>query len=289
MDSVRACQSQCGVPPSNANSTFRGMDSFTQPKALAHPEQLQVHINQDVDLWPGPALELDPGQTDLWITNREHLEPVGALLEEFLQTDERMRAQRLVREEDQRTFRLFRGALRGLLARYMDNTSPGSLSFRYGPQGKPALVSPIPIHFNLAHSGGRLAVAISYQPVGVDIERMDRCTDLDAVAARFYHPAEVAALTAQPADQRRALFFRWWSAKEAALKAWGVGIGSTPDHPDFSRWTEGTSAHIMTPSHGRPWLIHAFPTSSDWAGALATQGTMAGLGVRDATGWWQAT
>lgn len=255
--------------------------------AVPHAHDLPVRLDHD-SAWLGPALTLAARHTELWITDEAHLAPFASALEASLQSDERARAQRLVRAEDGRRFMLFRGALRCLLARYLGARPPDSLIFSYGARGKPALLHPNPIQFNLSHSGNRMALAVSHQPVGVDIERLDRASEMEALAARFFHPEETACLARIPAEKRRALFFRWWTAKEAALKAWGVGLGSAGDQPDFSLWPTETTARFVAASSARTGLIRAFPDSPEWAGAWVTDLTVKSLTVRDATGWWWA-
>jgi 4'-phosphopantetheinyl transferase len=262
------------------------MDPKLKLHALPAPDDNRVQLARADTAWRGPAIELNAGHVDLWIMDKEHLETQGERLTGCLSPDERARAQRLVRAEDQRTFILFRGALRSLLARYVANSPPGSLCFSYGPHGKPELCHPQAIRFNLTHSGGRLAIAVSHHAVGVDLEQMERTGDLEAVSARFYAPAETAALERLAPTARRALFFRWWTAKEATLKAWGIGLGSEKDYPDFSRWTQGSSARIKGPSAERACEIHAFPEVPHWAGAVATVHALERLTVRDVTGWW---
>ena len=264
------------------------MDANRKPLALPSPDELRVQLHFADTAWRGPSIELQAGHVDLWITDTQHLESQGAILAEHLSPDERARAERLVRAEDRHTFILFRGALRSLLARYLGNEAPGSLRFSYGPHGKPELCHPQAIRFNLSHSGNRLAIAIGHQPVGVDLEHMERATELDAVAARFYAPAETAALARLAPAPRRALFFRWWTAKEAALKAWGIGLGSEKDYPDYSRWATGSTACITGSPTERSCMIQAFPAVPDWAGAVATDRTLDQLTVRDVTGWWRA-
>lgn len=99
--------------------------------------------------------------------------------------------------------------------------------------GKPMVVSPtapdgVPFQASLSRAGGRVVVAVTTQaPVGVDIERTSDVARASIDAAAF-HPAEYAALLALPGgrrDDRRALL---WTAKEAVLKAAGVGLAIDP-------------------------------------------------------------
>ena len=79
--------------------------------------------------------------------------------------------------------------------------------------------------FNISHAGDYALLAVSEQEIGVDIERWRRA-DTAALALRFYHPDEQAALaaTAEPAE----LFFAIWALKESYIKAIGRGFSVSP-------------------------------------------------------------
>jgi 4'-phosphopantetheinyl transferase len=59
--------------------------------------------------------------------------------------------------------------------------------------------------------------------VGIDVENLDRSTNLD-VARRYFAPAEVAYLETVPEDRQPAVFLRFWTLKEAYVKARGIGL-----------------------------------------------------------------
>jgi 4'-phosphopantetheinyl transferase len=99
-----------------------------------------------------------------------------------------------------------------------------------GNHGKPRLRSPgAPIELSLSHSGNRVVVAISRDtPVGVDIERISTDTaGLDAIDAMLSH-AEQEAIVLLPPERRQLALARYWTRKEAVLKATGDGLGVQP-------------------------------------------------------------
>ncbi len=216
---------------------------------------------------------------DVWLLDAASLEPHQAPLAAVLNPEEHRRAQNLVREEDRRRFILFRGALRHILARYFEGQEPARLTFAYEPRGKPTLAGHPSLHFNLSHTKDHLAIAISDHPVGVDIEGLDRATDMIALAERFFHPHEAACLrAADPRDHAR-LFFRWWTAKEALLKAWGVGLGHEGEPPDFSPWP-GERAAELTEHSGAAWLLWPLPLPRDGMGALVADAGVTAINLR---------
>jgi len=86
------------------------------------------------------------------------------------------------------------------------------------PGGKPFLASHPRCHFNLSHSGGLICLVIDDEEVGIDIEAC-RPRNYDALARRFFHPEERAWV-----DGDIWRFYEVWTAKEAYLKALGIGL-----------------------------------------------------------------
>ncbi len=116
--------------------------------------------------------------------------------------------------------------LRNILSRYVDQ-APRDLSFRYNAYGKPQLESH-ELHFNVSHSGHYVALALCRDvELGVDIQTMrEKLLPLD-IAKRFFHQQEYDVLKSLASSVQRQWFYRLWSAKEAVLKACGIGIGAT--------------------------------------------------------------
>lgn len=112
--------------------------------------------------------------------------------------------------------------LRTLLANYLE-ISPRKIKFSYGSNGKPVIATEgRGLHFNMAHSGALALVAVSKNFfLGVDVEERRHSDDLIQVAKYFFSKNEFVSLKASPACQRSSLFFRYWTAKEAFIKAYG--------------------------------------------------------------------
>ena len=102
--------------------------------------------------------------------------------------------------------------------------------------GRPELASPVPppLGFNVSHTPGLVACAVTATPdVGVDVELVRRRLTHD-VAERFFAPREVADLRRlSDADQAR-VFFDYWTLKEAYIKARGMGLALPLAHFAFA-------------------------------------------------------
>lgn len=217
-----------------------------------------------------PAAAQGPGDVELWLCTLDELLTQRSELEALLDADERARCARLVREADRVRYACFHGAVRRILAGPLA-ADPAALSFVRGPQGKPALggsAADAGLAFNLSHSGDRLALACGRGvELGVDVEAGDPRTDVVALAARFYHPRERDRLAGLPEAAQRAQFLRWWTAREAWVKARGLGLFDELDALDFSAWTDGPWRGLADEGGAR-WLAWSFGPAADWAGTL---------------------
>ncbi|HEV2669469.1 MAG TPA: 4'-phosphopantetheinyl transferase superfamily protein [Gemmatimonadales bacterium] len=137
-----------------------------------------------------------------------------------LSADERARSGRLRFAADRRRFIVARGSLRQLLGRCLD-TAPGGIRFAYNAFGKPAL-SPecgSRLTFNLSHSADLALIAIARdRDVGVDLECIRADFDYAEIARSCFSEEELDPQT----------FFRYWTRREAYVKARGEGL---PDDP----------------------------------------------------------
>ncbi|MEV6612979.1 4'-phosphopantetheinyl transferase superfamily protein [Streptomyces sp. NPDC051051] len=98
-----------------------------------------------------------------------------------------------------------------------------------GPHGKVTLDVPAggahpDVRFSVSHSGDVIGLAVCHgADVGLDVED-GTGTDVEKVAPRVLTDRELAALHARPPAERTAAFLRYWTRKESALKAVGVGL-----------------------------------------------------------------
>jgi 4'-phosphopantetheinyl transferase len=120
---------------------------------------------------------------------------------------------------------LGRALLRRELGQYL-GCSPGRVDLARGAQGKPYLASPRAYcHFNLAHGGDRVAIAVSdAAPVGVDVEWRGRRARVDALANGYFGAAERAHFIGLSLDDRIYRFFQLWTVKEGITKALGESL-----------------------------------------------------------------
>jgi 4'-phosphopantetheinyl transferase len=161
------------------------------------------------------------GTVEVWLIQTDLPDPVLAGLETLLDDDERTRARALLDPAHRRRFIASHGAVRVILGHRL-GAPPGSLRWRYGPNGKPELPG-TPVHVSLSHSGGLAALALAdRRRVGVDVQHIRAGLAAARMATRFYPPAEARFVLAAggPAGQADR-FTRLWARKEACLKVAG--------------------------------------------------------------------
>ncbi|HWB97409.1 MAG TPA: 4'-phosphopantetheinyl transferase superfamily protein [Bryobacteraceae bacterium] len=196
-----------------------------------------------------------------------------------LSPDERDRAARFHFNLHRHRFVLSRGLLRVLLARYLD-TDPAALVFGYGPQGKPELPGS-GLCFNVSHSGNLAAHALVPDPtgsleLGIDVESIRTVSHSDAVARRFFCPAEWQEIETLPPAERADAFFRCWTRKEAYVKALGGGLSVPLDRFQVSL-LPGHPARLISldgdPVRASEWSLYHLDPAEGYTGALAVHAT----------------
>jgi 4'-phosphopantetheinyl transferase len=178
------------------------------------------------------------GGCDIWIASIPEFTEHQAALDDVLTPDERAHVDSI--GGGRATATVSRALLRLLLARYL-GLSPGEIEIdRSCPDcgrshGRPRLSRPAEtatgaIEFSVSHGGDLLVLAfICDGPVGVDVEPVGGVEEVGAELVDFtLTAAERLRLLEVPAPQRRRVFLRHWTGKEAILKSLGTGLDVEP-------------------------------------------------------------
>jgi 4'-phosphopantetheinyl transferase len=176
---------------------------------------------------------------------------------------------------DRWSFGAAHAGLRALLSTILDVASP-RIELVLSSHGKPSLSRDYfgsaladALQFNISHTRGMVAVAVSGRPVGVDVEPMRPLSEMRQLVVDLMAPEAVAAFDAATSPSERLdLFFRFWSLGEAFIKATGLGLQQgldsfaftatgephltrvTPGWGDVGRWRLG---HASSGRGGRDW------------------------------------
>jgi 4'-phosphopantetheinyl transferase len=154
-----------------------------------------------------------------------------------LDAAEQVRADRFHFDEDRTTYIAAHWLIRNALAS-VGGLPPTDWRFIVERHGKPE-IDPVlgrpDLHFNLSHARGLVACAVATgATIGIDVETLSRKHVGLEIADRFFTPSEVAILRAAASGQQLEAFFRFWTLKEALIKATGEGLHRPLDSFSFS-------------------------------------------------------
>ncbi|MEH1804693.1 4'-phosphopantetheinyl transferase HetI [Nostoc sp.] len=214
------------------------------------------------DIWlPAPTdLTLLPDEIHVWCIDLDQPETKLQSLAATLSSDETARAERFYFQEHRQRFIAGRGILRIILGSYL-GIQPLQVQFNYQQRGKPVLADTFAdsrLEFNLSHSQGLGLCAVNCtRPIGVDLEYIRPMSDIEALAKRFFLPREYEMLRSLSPNQQQEIFFRYWTCKEAYLKATGDGLSQleqievslTPTEPAKLQITEDWSLFELLPAN----------------------------------------
>lgn len=172
---------------------------------------------------------LDAAEVHVWLVDPAAPAELRSLARarRLLDASERRRMERLRTQSHRDRFAISHALVRRALSRYAP-VPPAAWRFARGARGRPELAAPQLGHglrFNLSHTDGLAACAVVRDlDIGVDAEAAARVREPVKLAARFFAPAEAAAVRALPADAQRGGFLDYWTLKEAYMKARGLGF-----------------------------------------------------------------
>jgi 4'-phosphopantetheinyl transferase len=205
--------------------------------------------------------------------------------EGLLDAEELRRADRLRRAADRRLFVATHATRRRVLAATL-GCAPATVVLAAEPGGKPYLPENAEIIFN--DSGCRdavLVVATRAAPgevlVGADIEPTDTELEVQQLLSVVAAPSEERALRETPSALAAERFLRLFTAKEALLKA--VGVGLTIDVREVVLAVDGDFVPVGLPQQlGSPsswWVVACEPPTAHVA-TVAVRGLTAAPELR---------
>lgn len=103
------------------------------------------------------------------------------------------------------------------------NVNPKEIIFKSDKYGRPSLNFPRikNLDFNLSHSGKWVVLAIGYNKIGIDIEKM---VPIDfKIANNYFHKEELKFLYSQKKEKKER-FYTLWTLKESFIKSVGKGL-----------------------------------------------------------------
>ncbi|MDB6014665.1 MAG: putative 4-phosphopantetheinyl transferase HetI [Gammaproteobacteria bacterium] len=239
-----------------------------------------ITLDPEVLLALPASLVVEPHTVHVWAFTLTGSAALSEACRDVLSPAERQRADRFVFAHDRIRHTIAHGVLRHLLSRY-SGIAPGALHFQATASGKPSLLCPAgaaaaSLQFNLTHSEDRALLGVSDgRELGIDLERVRSNLEALDISRHYFFGAEREAIENALSVMRDRTFFRYWVAKEAVLKAQGVGLGFPLDRFCIHFHAGGDTAHIETLDPAvleRDWTVRMLPCEADWAAAVAVRG-----------------
>ncbi len=146
---------------------------------------------------------------------------------------------------------------RSLLAT-LGGQPPAAWKFRKTEKGKPEIADPATgLQFSLSHTNGFVAcAAASGFAVGIDAESRERKLITADVVKAVLASGELAHLRTLPDERHQETFLRFWTLREAYVKATGQGISYPRE--DFSFVLDPAAIQFANGSDSSTWQFFAW-------------------------------
>ena len=172
-------------------------------------------------------LELHTGEVHIWKLRWRELETFWNRHKPILEKEECQKAEHYRFHEDKMRYLAGKIAVRMLLKEY---SGEDKIVLRQGKCGKlywKASPGQRQITFNLSHSGEWvLAIFASRQAGGIYVQEMGEISEYMEIAKNFFTEEEATEIQKTESPER---FYQYWAAKEAYLKALGIGLNKGMD------------------------------------------------------------
>ena len=217
-------------------------------------------------------------QVHIWAVDLDHLKLRGYRDDQRLPESERDRSERFRFEIISVRYVKCHYLLRVLLGQYL-GTDFYHQEFYCNQHGKPSLKNERgsnSIYFNLSNSENICVFVFTEDgDIGVDVEKIHDMTNMDSIVESFFSPSENINFCSLPKQSRKKSFFKYWTRKEALLKAMGIGLSFPLDKVDvISGQEESSDAFIKTTelNSKTEWTIQDINIFEGFASALALKG-----------------
>lgn len=172
-------------------------------------------------------VELHTGKVHIWKICWRELEAFWEWHKPLLEKEECQQAEHYRFYEDKMCYLAGKIAVKMLLKEY---SGADKIVLNKGKYGKPywkASPGQKKITFNLSHSGEWvLAIFACQQAVGIDVQKIGEIPEYMEIAGNFFTAEEAAEIRKAGNHER---FYQYWAAKEAYLKALGIGLNRGMD------------------------------------------------------------
>jgi 4'-phosphopantetheinyl transferase len=222
---------------------------------------------------------LQQNEIHLWAVDLDNFEfPCNKAAQQILPESEREKSFRFRFDIIRMRYTKCHFLLRVLLGQYL-GVDFYDQEFYRNQHGKPSLSSTKdhnPILFNLSNSENICVYVFTHEgEVGVDVEKIHDLSEMGKIVERFFSPLENKQFCSLPENNRKKTFFKYWTRKEALIKAMGVGLSFPLDKVDIlSEEEEASGIFIKTKELNTEteWTLQDIHVFEGFASALALEG-----------------
>jgi 4'-phosphopantetheinyl transferase len=193
---------------------------------------------------------MDSNEILIWYIEPESLQDTAQLSRflEWLSPEERAQHGRFRFDQHKHSYLVSHALVRAALG-LITKVDPAKFSFKINAYGKPFIATPIQhqtLHFNLSHTEGLAAVAISrHMALGIDVENKNRQVLTQSLAEQFFAPEECHAVAQASEHERSTKMLEFWTLKESYIKAVGMGLSIALDSFAFKLATAQQAACLL--------------------------------------------
>jgi len=176
-----------------------------------------------------PILPLPKNEPQVWLAWTDCFDNPDVLeyCHDLLSAAEAVKCRKFYFPNDRHLYLVAHAMVRYVLAGYL-RMDPKKLEFTANAYGRPEIIrqARMPnIRFNLSHTTGLAALVASYDlACGIDVETERQVRDISGLADIVLSAREREVLWELPKPDRIRAFLRFWTLKEAYVKARGKGL-----------------------------------------------------------------
>jgi len=218
-------------------------------------------------------LKIEGNEVHIWLIPFDKIINRISFFEDLLSQNELSRAGKFHFEMDRSKFIVGRGILRLILSKY-SGILPSQIKFIYNEFEKPSLEkgqNSMFLEFNTSHSASFITIGITIvAQIGIDIENLERKSDLLELAKRYFAEGEFINLISLPKDLMIEGFYNCWTRKEAFIKAIGNGLSHPLDTFEVTLTPDEETRFLKIAGENvEEWSLINIEPHSEYVGAIA--------------------
>lgn len=183
---------------------------------------MRIKLYRNQDLMKRNQIKLQQGEVHIWCIQWKEMIPVWQYYQILMNRKEKEKIEEYYFHDDKMRYIAGKVISRLVLMQYLKESQIFFLTHKFGKPYHQSISGKKNIAFNISHSGDYVLVGFTREAeIGVDIQEIIECSEYLEIARSYFAPEEVENL--EKSDSKE-LFFQYWSAKEAYLKAIGTGL-----------------------------------------------------------------